>query len=108
MLDLCAGSGGKTLAFAPQMKGSGKIFLYDVRESILKNARKRLARASVTNIEIINEKENLKKLRNKMDWVVADVPCSGTGTLRRNPDLKLHFTLNKLNYYTELQESIGN
>lgn len=81
VLDFCSGSGGKTLAFAPRMQGKGQIYLHDIRPWILLEARKRLNRAGVQNIQFLLPKK-------KMDWVLADVPCSGTGTLRRNPDAK--------------------
>lgn len=81
VLDYCSGSGGKTLAFAPTMQGKGQIYLYDNRPWILLEARKRLNRAGVQNVQFVLPKK-------KVDWVLADVPCSGTGTLRRNPDAK--------------------
>lgn len=81
VLDYCSGSGGKTLAFAPLMQGKGQIYLHDIRPWILLEARKRLNRAGIQNVQFVLPKK-------KMDWVLADVPCSGTGTLRRNPDAK--------------------
>lgn len=81
VLDYCSGSGGKTLAFAPSMKGKGQIYLYDNRPWILLEARKRLNRAGVQNAQFILPKQ-------PVDWLLLDVPCSGTGTLRRNPDAK--------------------
>lgn len=81
VLDYCSGSGGKTLAFAPAMQGKGQIYLHDNRPWILQEARKRMNRAGVQNIQFTLPKK-------KVDWVLADVPCSGTGTLRRNPDAK--------------------
>ncbi|MBU6383098.1 MAG: RsmB/NOP family class I SAM-dependent RNA methyltransferase [Verrucomicrobia bacterium] len=81
VLDYCAGSGGKTLSFAPKMKGKGQIYLYDKRPWILQEARKRLKRAGVQNGQFVLPK-------TPVDWLLVDVPCSGTGTLRRNPDAK--------------------
>lgn len=81
VLDYCSGSGGKTLAFAPEMLGKGQIYLYDNRPWILQEARKRMKRAGVQNVQFVNPKK-------AVDWLLADVPCSGTGTLRRNPDAK--------------------
>jgi len=89
VMDYCAGSGGKTLAFAPQMQNRGQIYLHDIREWVLDEAKKRLRRAGIQNAQFVKpESQSLKKLKQKMDWVMADVPCSGTGTLRRNPDMK--------------------
>lgn len=89
VLDFCAGSGGKTLAFAHKLKKRGQIYLHDTRLSVLQKARKRLSRAGVQNVQFIeNASLKLNCLSQKMDWVLIDVPCSGTGTLRRNPDMK--------------------
>ncbi len=81
VLDYCSGSGGKTLAFAPSMQGKGQIYLYDNRPWILIEARKRLNRAGIQNAQFVLP-------RKPVDWLLTDVPCSGTGTLRRNPDAK--------------------
>lgn len=89
VLDYCAGSGGKTLAFAPQMENKGQIYLYDIRPRALIEGKKRLKRAGIQNAQILNEKKlNKKGMKGRMDWILLDVPCSGTGTLRRNPDMK--------------------
>lgn len=89
VLDYCSGSGGKTLGFAPSMQGKGQIYLHDIRPSALLEARKRLKRAGVQNAQcLLPDHVQLKKLIGKCDWVLIDVPCSGTGTLRRNPDQK--------------------
>ncbi len=86
VLDYCAGSGGKTLAFAPKMQGQGQIYLHDIRPKVLMEAKKRLKRAGIQNFQMFNVHKQLNT--RLMDWIVLDVPCSGTGTLRRNPDLK--------------------
>lgn len=92
VLDYCAGSGGKSLAFAYKLAGKGQIYLHDVRKHALVEAKKRLKRAGIENAQIIGpDHARLEKLKKKMDWVLADVPCSGTGTLRRNPDMKWKF-----------------
>lgn len=88
VLDYCAGSGGKTLAFAHKMEGKGQIFLHDIRGKILLEAKRRLRRAGIQNAQVIKD---LSKWKGKMDLVLVDVPCSGTGTLRRNPDLKWRY-----------------
>jgi len=92
ILDYCSGSGGKTLAFAPYMQNKGQIYLHDIRPHALLDARKRLKRAGVQNSQLVNDDSpNLKKIKKKMDWVLVDAPCTGTGTLRRNPDMKWKF-----------------
>lgn len=94
IMDYCAGSGGKTLAFAPKMQNKGQIFLHDIREKALVEAKIRLRRAGIQNAQVIDseDEKKLKKLKKKMDVVLVDAPCSGTGTMRRNPDLKWSFT----------------
>lgn len=94
VMDYCAGAGGKTLAFAPQMQNQGQIFLHDIRPHILAESQKRLRRAGIQNAQIVahDDENKLKGLRKKMDWVLVDVPCSGTGTMRRNPDMKWKFS----------------
>ncbi len=93
VLDYCAGAGGKSLAVAPKMKQKGQLYLHDIRVNALQEAKRRLKKAGVQNAQIIesNDTKGLKRLRKKMDWVLVDVPCSGTGTLRRNPDMKWRF-----------------
>lgn len=89
VMDYCAGAGGKALAFAPNMQNKGQIYLHDIRKHALLDCRKRFKRAGIQNAQIIHDDEaKLKKLKKKMDWVLVDAPCSGTGTLRRNPDMK--------------------
>ena len=107
VLDYCSGSGGKTLAFAPQMRGSGQIYLHDVRKNALLEARKRLKRAGVQNAQRLEpEHRQLKRLIGKCDWVLIDVPCSGTGTLRRNPDQKWKIDEEMVNALVEKQREI--
>jgi 16S rRNA (cytosine967-C5)-methyltransferase len=93
VLDYCAGSGGKTLAFAPRMQHKGQIYVHDIRPYALQEARKRLKRAGIQNGQILfPDSHHLSKLKKKMNWVLVDVPCTGTGTMRRNPDMKWKFT----------------
>jgi 16S rRNA (cytosine967-C5)-methyltransferase len=94
VLDFCAGAGGKTLAFASRLQNRGQIFLHDIREEALFEAKKRLKRAGIQNAQIVSHKETarLNSLKKRMDWVLVDAPCSGTGTLRRNPDMKWKFS----------------
>ena len=90
--DFCAGAGGKSLAIGAIMKNTGRIYAYDISEKRIINLGKRLKKSGLSNLfaqKIKNEKDaKLKKLHGKFDRVLADVPCSGTGTFRRNPDLK--------------------
>ena len=107
VLDMCAGSGGKTLAFAPRMQEKGVIYLNDIREYALVEAKKRLKRAGVQNAQIISYKLLKKKTYlEKMDWILLDVPCSGTGTYRRNPDMKWKFSEQMLHNLVEEQRAI--
>lgn len=107
VLDYCAGSGGKTLAFGPQMMNKGKVFLHDVRERMLHEARKRLKRAGITNYTIVPpDGPLLPRLVGSMDWVVCDVPCTGTGALRRSPEMKWKYQDEKLMDFVALQRHI--
>lgn len=99
--DFCAGAGGKSLAIGAIMKNTGRIYAYDISEKRIINLGKRLKKSGLSNLfaqKIKNEKDTkLKKLHGKFDRVLADVPCSGTGTLRRNPDLKWKNSIQDLN-----------
>lgn len=108
VLDYCSGSGGKTLAFAPRMGSKGQIFLHDIRQHALMEARKRLKRAGIQTAQIVHAdcKTKLDKLKKKMDWVLVDAPCTGTGTLRRNPDMKWKFETAMIERLTGLQRQI--
>jgi 16S rRNA C967 or C1407 C5-methylase (RsmB/RsmF family) len=107
ILDYCSGSGGKMLAVAPAMKGKGEIYLHDIRTNALKEAQKRLRRAGIQNAQTLEPGHpTLPKLYGKMDWVLADVPCSGTGTLRRNPDMKWKIDAPMIERLIEEQRSI--
>lgn len=107
VMDFCSGSGGKTLAFAPSMKNTGQIFLHDIRAHALQEAKQRLRRAGIQNAQIVRaEDPKLKRLKKSMDWVLVDAPCSGTGTLRRNPDMKWKFTSDMLKRLIGQQRTI--
>ncbi|GAB6049744.1 RsmB/NOP family class I SAM-dependent RNA methyltransferase [Hydrogenophilus islandicus] len=92
VVDFCAGAGGKTLALAAMMENTGQIFALDAIAKRLAGLRPRLARAGATNVQplaIASEHDaKLKRLAAKADRVLVDVPCSGIGTVRRNPDFK--------------------
>jgi 16S rRNA (cytosine967-C5)-methyltransferase len=90
--DFCAGAGGKSLAIGALMRNSGRIYAFDVSEKRLQNLGIRLKRSGLSNLhsQVISSEADpkLKRLFGKFDRVLVDAPCSGLGTLRRNPDLK--------------------
>jgi 16S rRNA (cytosine967-C5)-methyltransferase len=90
--DFCAGAGGKSLALGAIMRNSGRIYAFDVSEKRLQNLGTRLKRSGLSNLhsQVISSENDpkLKRLNGKFDRVLVDAPCSGLGTLRRNPDLK--------------------
>ncbi len=94
--DYCAGAGGKTLALAMLMRGSGRLYAMDVSAKRLAALAPRAARAGVTSIHSVvlsgDGDARAKRLAGKLDRVLVDAPCSGFGTLRRNPDLKWRHT----------------
>jgi len=107
VMDYCSGSGGKTLAFAHKMKGQGQIHLYDIRAHMLIQAKKRLKRAGIQNAHPLTDRHlKRKSLIGKMDWLLLDVPCSGSGTLRRNPDMKWKIKREMLDRLIEEQRKI--
>jgi 16S rRNA (cytosine967-C5)-methyltransferase len=95
IVDFCAGAGGKTLALAALLRGTGQVFACDVSPARLQRLRPRLARSGATNVQpfgIDSERDpKLERLAGRADAVLVDAPCSGTGTLRRNPDIKWRF-----------------
>lgn len=90
--DFCAGAGGKTLAMGALMRNTGRLYAFDVSEKRLHNLGQRLKRSGLSNLQaqVISSEsdQKLKRLNGKFDRVLVDAPCSGLGTLRRNPDLK--------------------
>lgn len=90
--DFCAGAGGKTLAIGALMRNTGRLYAFDVSEKRLFNLGKRLKRSGLSNLnaQVISSENDpkLKRLNGKFDRVLVDAPCTGLGTLRRNPDLK--------------------
>lgn len=92
VVDFCAGAGGKTLMLGALMKNTGRLYAYDVSDKRLANLKPRLARSGLSNVHpmrIEHERDTkIKRLSGKADRVLVDAPCSGLGTLRRNPDLK--------------------
>ena len=90
--DFCAGAGGKSLAIGALMRNTGRLYAFDVSEKRLHNLGQRLKRSGLSNMhaQVISSETDpkLKRLNGKFDRVLVDAPCSGLGTLRRNPDLK--------------------
>lgn len=96
VVDFCAGAGGKTLLLAAAMASTGRVYAFDVSEKRLANLAPRLKRSGLSNItpqKIDSENDTrIKRLAGKIDRVLVDAPCTGLGTLRRNPDLKYRQT----------------
>jgi 16S rRNA (cytosine967-C5)-methyltransferase len=92
VVDFCAGAGGKTLALGAMMRSSGRLYAFDVSDRRLAKLKPRLARSGLSNVNpVLIDSEHdskIKRLVGKIDRVLVDAPCSGLGTLRRNPDLK--------------------
>ncbi len=92
VVDFCAGAGGKTLALGAAMRNTGRLYAFDTSGHRLAAMKPRLARSGLSNVhpvQIAHERDDrIKRLAGKIDRVLVDAPCSGLGTLRRNPDLK--------------------
>jgi len=92
VMDFCAGAGGKTLALGAEMRNTGRLYAFDTSGHRLASLKPRLARSGLSNVfpaQIAHERDDrVKRLAGKLDRVLVDSPCSGLGTLRRNPDLK--------------------
>ena len=108
--DFCAGAGGKTLLLGAQMRNTGRLYAFDVSEKRLAKLKPRLARSGLSNVHpvrIEHERDTkIKRLAGKMDRVLVDAPCSGLGTLRRNPDLKWRQNAEAIDELTVKQASI--
>jgi 16S rRNA (cytosine967-C5)-methyltransferase len=92
VVDFCAGAGGKTLALGAAMRNTGRLYAFDTSGHRLEALKPRMARSGLSNIhpaQIAHERDDrVKRLSGKIDRVLVDAPCSGLGTLRRNPDMK--------------------
>jgi 16S rRNA (cytosine967-C5)-methyltransferase len=92
VVDFCAGAGGKTLALGASMRNTGRLYAFDVSGHRLDSLKPRLARSGLSNVhpaQLAHERDDrVRRLAGKIDRVLVDAPCSGLGTLRRNPDLK--------------------
>ena len=110
VVDFCAGAGGKTLLLGAMMRSQGRLYAFDVVESRLRRLRPRVARAGLSNVQpvlIAGERdERVKRLTGKIDRVLVDAPCTGTGTWRRNPDAKWRLRPNALTLRTNEQAAV--
>jgi 16S rRNA (cytosine967-C5)-methyltransferase len=110
VVDFCAGAGGKTLAIGAIMRSTGRLYAFDVSEKRLTKLKPRLARSGLSNVHpvvIAHERDaKVKRLAGKIDRVLVDAPCSGMGTLRRNPDVKWRQQPEGIAELTEKQASI--
>ncbi|MDB5850290.1 MAG: SAM-dependent methyltransferase [Rhodoferax sp.] len=110
VVDFCAGAGGKTLAIGAGMRSTGRLYAFDTSAHRLESLKPRLARSGLSNVHpvaIAHERDDrIKRLAGKMDRVLVDAPCSGLGTLRRNPDLKWRQSPTTVAEYAALQTTI--
>lgn len=110
VVDFCAGAGGKTLLLGALMKNTGRLYAFDISDKRLANLKPRLARSGLSNVHpvrIESERDaKVRRLAGKLDRVLVDAPCSGLGTLRRNPDLKWRQTPEAVAELTGKQASI--
>ncbi|MCF1430919.1 MAG: RsmB/NOP family class I SAM-dependent RNA methyltransferase [Shewanella sp.] len=108
VIDACAGAGGKTLHLAAQMQGKGRLLAMDVEQWKLDNLKERARRAGAYNVEtrIITSSKAIKRLKLSADRLLLDVPCSGLGVLKRNPDTKWRDTPERLQVLKDLQAHI--
>lgn len=110
VVDFCAGAGGKTLAIGAIMRNTGRLYAFDVSEKRLAKLKPRMARSGLSNVHpvvIAHERDaKVKRLAGKIDRVLVDAPCSGMGTLRRNPDVKWRQQEGAIAEMTEKQASI--
>ncbi len=96
VLDYCAGGGGKTLAMAAAMHNKGQVHAYDADRKRLAPIIERLRRAGTRNVQVHDDARQLDALKDKLDVVLVDAPCTGTGTWRRRPDTKWRLTQKNL------------
>lgn len=110
IVDFCAGAGGKTLALGAMMRSTGRLYAFDISERRLAKLKPRLARSGLSNVNpVLIDSEHdakIKRLAGKIDRVLVDAPCSGLGTLRRNPDLKWRQSPESIGELTPKQTSI--
>lgn len=114
VVDYCAGAGGKSLAMAMMMQNKGKLILCDTSKVRLDRSTQRLKRAEVFNVQqkvVLNTDQGhdfMKAFKEKADTVLIDAPCSGTGTLRRNPDARFRLNQSKVAELNTVQAEVLN
>lgn len=108
VVDACAGAGGKTLHLAALMENKGRIIALDIHQWKLDELRKRARRDGVGNFEarLIEDSRTIKRLARSADRVLIDVPCSGLGALRRNPDSKWKLSITEIDRLRKLQAEL--
>jgi len=109
VVDACAGGGGKTLHLAAIMENNGRLAAIDVQQRRLNNIRERIQRGGVTIAEVLlagRDRESIERWQNKADTVLVDAPCSGSGTLRRNPAAKLLITQDLVEQLSRTQHKV--
>lgn len=108
VVDACAGGGGKTLHLSALLQNRGRIIAMDTEAWKLEELKKRARRAGATNIEarVIESSKTIKRQDKSADRLLLDVPCSGLGVLRRNPDAKWKLTLESIDACKAVQEKI--
>lgn len=108
VIDACAGGGGKSLHLASLMQNKGRIIALDTEDWKLEELKKRARRAGAGNIEtrVIESSKTIKRLENSADRLLLDVPCSGLGVIKRNPDAKWKLSVDFIERVKELQQHI--
>jgi 16S rRNA (cytosine967-C5)-methyltransferase len=110
VVDFCAGAGGKSLALGAAMRSTGRLYAFDTSAHRLDSFKPRMARSGLSNVHpaaIAHERDDrVKRLAGKIDRVLVDAPCTGLGTLRRNPDLKWRQTMQSVEEMAVKQAAI--
>jgi len=110
VIDFCAGAGGKTLALGAMMASTGRLYAFDISAARLARAKPRFARSGLSNIYPVvirpEKDDRVVRLSRKAHRVLVDAPCTGLGTLRRNPDLKWRLQQEELERLLVQQASI--
>jgi len=110
VIDFCAGAGGKTLALGAMMRSTGRLYAFDISAPRLTKAKPRVARSGLSNVHPVvirsEQDDRVSRLAGKAHRVLIDAPCTGVGTLRRNPDLKWRLAPEELTRLLGQQASI--